>query len=71
MSSDTFWDNKKIMEMDPFMLVSTLNTKLRNDFESLIALCDRYDLNQSDLIRRLAYFNFEYIGEINQFRINY
>jgi hypothetical protein len=71
MSSNILWDKEVLMNMDPFMLVSALNTKLRNEFESLPALCERFDLNQSDLMSKVGKFGYEYIGEINQFRINY
>lgn len=60
--------NETIQTMDPFMLVSTINTKLRNEFDSLKALCEHYNLNRHALLERLGTFNFEYIGEINQFR---
>ncbi len=69
MSADTLWDNQSILNMDPFILVSTLNTKLRNEFESLPALCERYNLDQSALLKKLGDFGYEYIGEINQFRM--
>ncbi len=69
--SGILWTKKIIMEMDPFILVSSINTKLRNEFESLPALCERYDLTQSELMNKLGNFGYEYIGEINQFRINY
>ncbi len=69
--SGILWTKEVIMQMDPFILVSSINTKLRNEFESLPALCERYDLNRSELLNKLGSFGYEYIGEINQFRINY
>lgn len=69
MMLETNFNNEAVMEMDPFMLLSTINTKLRNDHSSLQSLCERYDINQSDLIERLGEFGYEYIGEINQFRM--
>ncbi|MFH5837150.1 DUF4250 domain-containing protein [Proteiniclasticum sp. C24MP] len=69
MMLETNFTNEAVMEMDPFILLSTINTKLRNDHSSLHALCERYDINQSDLISKLGEFGYEYIGEINQFRM--
>lgn len=69
MSVETAFNNDSVMEMDPFILLSTVNTKLRNDFPSLSALCERYDLNKSHLMEKLGEFGYEYIGEINQFRM--
>lgn len=69
MSMDTAFTQENIMEMDPFILLSTVNTKLRNDFDSLSSLCDHYNLDQSALMNRLGEFGYDYIGEINQFRM--
>jgi len=69
MSIETNFNQDMIMDMDPFILLSTVNTKLRNDFSSLPALCERYDINQSELMEKLGEFGYEYIGEINQFRM--
>jgi hypothetical protein len=69
MMLESNFNHEAVMEMDPFILLSTINTKLRNDYSSLSALCERYDINQSDLISKLGEFGYEYIGEINQFRM--
>jgi hypothetical protein len=69
MSVETAFNNDSVMEMDPFILLSTVNTKLRNDFPSLSALCERYDISKSGLMEKLGEFGYEYIGEINQFRM--
>lgn len=66
---ETNFTHEAVMGMDPFILLSTVNTKLRNDFSSLNSLCERYDINQSELINKLGEFGYEYIGEINQFRM--
>ncbi|HBT19282.1 MAG TPA: hypothetical protein DEA52_04420 [Clostridiaceae bacterium] len=69
MTMDAVFTKENIQEMDPFILLSTLNTKLRNDFDSLAAFCDHYNLDQSTLMTKLGTFGYEYIGEINQFRM--
>jgi len=69
MMVETNFTHEAVMAMDPFILLSTVNTKLRNDFPSLHSLCERYNINQSELITKLGEFGYEYIGEINQFRM--
>lgn len=53
---------------DPFMLLSFVNTKLRDEYTSLEEMCKSLDVNKDDLIERLEKAGFEYIAEINQFR---
>ena len=53
---------------DPFILLSYVNTKLRDDYDSLQAMCDDMDLNQAELEARLGAAGFEYMPETNRFR---
>ena len=69
MSTDIKIDNESIKEMDPFILLSLINTKLRNEADSLKALCENYEIDQTGLVEKLGAFGYEYIGEINQFRL--
>lgn len=57
-----------MLPQDPFMLLSVVNTKLRDDFASLDELCASMDVDRDELVRRLAEAGFEYMPEINQFR---
>ncbi len=52
---------------DPFILLSVVNTKLRDSYVGLDALCD--DLNESKeaLTKKLAAAGFTYSVERNQF----
>jgi len=50
------------------LLVSILNTKLRNDYESLESLCDDLDVNQDDIIGKLAKDGYIYDDALNQFK---
>ncbi|ETA81480.1 MULTISPECIES: DUF4250 domain-containing protein [Youngiibacter] len=59
---------ENIKTMDPFMLSSLINTKLRNEFKSLNDLCSHFSLDKKELLERLSQFGYEYYGEINQFR---
>lgn len=53
---------------DPFMLMSVLNTKLRDEYDSLDALCDDLQLDRAELIGRLHEAGFDYDPARNQFR---
>ena len=51
---------------DPLMLLSFVNTKLRDQYASLDALCDD-QLSRQDLQRRLSEVGFEYDPGQNRF----
>lgn len=53
---------------DPVMLMSFVNTRLRDGFDSLDALCDDLGLAREELCERLRRAGFEYDGGRNQFR---
>lgn len=69
MSSDIIINDQSVQEMDPFILLSLINTKLRNESGSLVELCEDYNIAQANLVEKLGAFGYEYIGEINQFRL--
>ena len=50
------------------MLMSVLNTKLRDEYDSLETLCDDLELDRAELIGRLHESGFDYDPERNQFR---
>ncbi len=52
---------------DPMMLLSYINTKLRDNYESLSALCDDLELNADDIISKLATIDYTYNPELNRF----
>ena len=53
---------------DPYMLLSVLNTKLRDEYESLDRLCEDLELDQAGIIARLEAVGFTYDPERNRFR---
>lgn len=53
--------------MDPLMLLSIINMKLRDECDSLSALCARYEIPQPQLESRLAAAGFRYYRNSNQF----
>ena len=57
-----------MLPKDPVMLISVLNTKLRDRYDSLEALCDDLELNRDELTIRLQEAGFDYDPERNQFR---
>lgn len=57
-----------MLPKDPIMLMSFLNTKLRDRYDSLEALCDDLELNRDELTIRLQEAGFDYDPERNQFR---
>ncbi len=52
---------------DPVILLSVINTKLRDYYSSLDALCDDLNFNKEDLIKKLSLIGYEYKEERNQF----
>ena len=56
------------MPQDPFILLSVCNTKLRDEYPSLDALCDDLGIACEELCERLRRAGFEYDGGRNQFR---
>ena len=53
---------------DPYILLSYVNTKLRDEYPSLEALCDNLDIDAEEISQRLSDAGFSYNPEINQFR---
>lgn len=52
---------------DPMMLYSFINTKLRDQYPSLDALCDDLQVSKEEITRRLKRVGFEYNASKNRF----
>ena len=52
---------------DPVILLSVVNTKLRDFYSSLDALCDDLQEDKGAIIRTLKAINYEYDEKTNQF----
>ena len=52
---------------DPMMLLSYINTKLRDNYDNLSALCDDLELNADDIISKLASIDYAYNSKLNRF----
>lgn len=61
--------NMEITELpaDPAMLMSYINTKLRDNYPNLDALCDDMHINKEELTAALAKGGFEYTPDHNRF----
>ena len=49
-----------MLPRDPMILLSYLNTKLRDDYPNLDALCGDLDVDKEELLRRLETVNYTY-----------
>ncbi len=58
------------MVKDPNILLSLINTKLRDNYSSLEDLCDDLDYDQDEIKNILRKAGFHYDKEKNQFKSN-
>lgn len=56
------------MMENPYILLSFINTKLRDKYSSLSELCDDLDYNEQDIIDKLININYYYDLDLNQFK---
>lgn len=52
---------------DPIILVSYVNTKLRDQFATLDEFCQTYELNEEELRKTLDSIDYQYDETTNQF----
>ncbi len=52
---------------DPAMLLSYVNTKLRDEYDDLEKLCDDLDISREELEKKLGSINYEYDEKLNKF----
>ena len=57
-----------MLPKDPMLLLSVVNTKLRDEYDSLESLCENLDADEEELKARLAAVGFAYHPELRQFR---
>ncbi len=53
---------------DPYMLLSFINTKLRDDFDSLDSFCESYNIDKNEIEQKLNNIGYKYITNENQFK---
>lgn len=56
-----------MLPQDPIILLSYINTKLRDEYSSLDALCDDLDADREELVRRLEAVGYTYDEDKNRF----
>ena len=57
-----------MLPRDPMILLSYLNTHLRDDYPTLDALCEDLDVSRTDLEDKLKAVGFVYDERQNRFR---
>ncbi|MBQ2471605.1 MAG: DUF4250 domain-containing protein [Acholeplasmatales bacterium] len=57
-----------MLPKNPILLLSIVNTKLRDFYSSLDELCQDLDESKDEIIDILARFGYIYDKELNQFR---
>ena len=56
-----------MLPKDPAILLSVINTKLRDFYPDLDSLCDDLDADKNEIISALLTIGYEYSPEKNQF----
>lgn len=52
---------------DPMILLSYINTKLRDDYPTLNALCDDLQADKTEIEAKLKAIDYTYNAELNKF----
>ena len=52
---------------DPVMLLSVVNTRLRDQYENLDCFCENHNIEKNKLIKILADIDYVYDEQSNQF----
>lgn len=60
--------NESIQAMDAQILLSIINTKLRDEYKSLESLCDDLNITENEIIKKLKSIGYEYNKKYNQFK---
>lgn len=60
-------EEEKMIPKDPVILLSYVNTQLRDYYESLEALCSCRGMKKKELIEKLSSIDYYYDEKTNQF----
>lgn len=52
---------------DPMMLLSYINTKLRDEYPNLDLLCQELQVDRSEIEKKLGGIDYEYEEQLNKF----
>lgn len=61
-------DTQDFNKMDSFIALSFINTKLRDEYNSLENLCSSLNLNQEQVIAKFETIDYKYDRNHNQFK---
>ena len=61
-------NNEQFKSMDPNILISIINMKLRDFYSNLSVLCDDMDINEEELKNKLSLAGYKYDENSNQFK---
>lgn len=53
---------------DPVILLSYINTQLRDFYDSFEDLCKALDLDENEIKQKLSFIGYEYNDSLNQFK---
>lgn len=56
-----------MLPKEPVMLLSVVNTKLRDYYQSLDALCEDMNVEKKTIVEKLHHIDYEYDSNRNQF----
>ncbi len=56
-----------MLPQDPMMLLSYVNTQLRDNYSSLDKLCDDLDASKEEIVEKLSSIDYEYDETLNKF----
>lgn len=57
-----------MLPKDPVMLLSFVNTQLRDNYNSLEDFCKSFDVEKCDIEKSLILINYFYDSKLNQFK---
>ena len=57
-----------VLPKDPVMLLSFVNTQLRDNYSGLKELAAAYDIDEKELCDKLAQIDYKYDETVNQFK---
>lgn len=57
-----------MLPKDPVMLLSFVNTQLRDNYNSLEDFCKSFDVDKCDIEKNLNLINYFYDSKLNQFK---
>lgn len=63
-------DKEQMLRMDPYMLLSIVNMKLRDEFSTLSRLCEDYGITEEEIINKLYTIGYVYNVDNNQFIVS-